>query len=159
MLKTLFRRCKQYQIVYKKQTVNPATSNSDTLVDSAVAIYPIHINYEERRWWKHTPLWSPTPMTRWPVTGGCRHQYFTLATLPKAFHEKRSHVLSHKIQKCGFIYPYKNDLMQIVLCTLISSAVINLASEKSAKHFLSSCILFFYQCALSAAILLEVFIL
>ena len=49
MLKALFRRCKQYQIVCNEQTVNPAASNSDTLVDSAVTVYLIYIDYEEDR--------------------------------------------------------------------------------------------------------------
>jgi len=43
MLKTLFRRCKQHQIVHKKQTVDPAAYNSDTFVDTAVTVYPIHV--------------------------------------------------------------------------------------------------------------------
>jgi len=30
-----------------KQTVDPAAANSDTLVDSAVTVYPIYIDYEE----------------------------------------------------------------------------------------------------------------
>jgi len=43
MLKALLRRRKQHQIVRKKQTVNPEAPNSDTLVDSAGIVYPIHI--------------------------------------------------------------------------------------------------------------------
>jgi len=31
----------------KKQTVDPAASNRDTLVDSTVAVYLIHIEYKE----------------------------------------------------------------------------------------------------------------
>jgi len=38
VLHTLFRGCKQYQIVRKKQTVGHPASNSDTLVDSAVTL-------------------------------------------------------------------------------------------------------------------------
>jgi len=41
-----FRGCKQYQIVRIKQTVDHAASNSDTLVDWAVTVYPIHIGYD-----------------------------------------------------------------------------------------------------------------
>jgi len=44
MLKTLFKRCKQYQIVRKNQTVDPAGSNSDILVEAFVFLYPIQIN-------------------------------------------------------------------------------------------------------------------
>ena len=44
MLNNLFRRCKQYPILRKKQTVDPATSNSGDLVDSVATIYPIHID-------------------------------------------------------------------------------------------------------------------
>jgi len=47
MLNALFRGCKQHQIVRKKQTVDPATSNSDALIDLTVTVYPIHIDYEE----------------------------------------------------------------------------------------------------------------
>ena len=42
---TLFRGFKQHRIACKKQTVDPAPPNSDTLVDSAVTVYPI--DYEE----------------------------------------------------------------------------------------------------------------
>jgi len=34
----------QYQFVRKKQTVHPGVSNSDTLVDASVSVYPIHID-------------------------------------------------------------------------------------------------------------------
>jgi len=34
-------------IVRKMQMVDFAASNNDTLVDSAVTVYPIHIDYEE----------------------------------------------------------------------------------------------------------------
>ena len=34
----------QYQFVRKKQTVHPAVSSSDTLVDASVTVYPIHID-------------------------------------------------------------------------------------------------------------------
>jgi len=44
MLKTLFRGYKQHQIVCKKQPGDPGASNSDTVVDSAVTVYPIHID-------------------------------------------------------------------------------------------------------------------
>jgi len=37
-LETLFRGCKQYEIVSKKQTVDPAASNNDTLTDLAVTV-------------------------------------------------------------------------------------------------------------------------
>jgi len=47
MLKTLFRRCKKYKLGRQKLTVDPTTSYSDNLVDSAVTVYPIHIDYEE----------------------------------------------------------------------------------------------------------------
>jgi len=47
MLTTLLRRCQQHQIVPKKQTVHPAASSSDTIVDSALTVYPIHTDYEE----------------------------------------------------------------------------------------------------------------
>jgi len=35
MLKTLLRRCSEHQFVHKKQMVDPAASNNDTLLDSA----------------------------------------------------------------------------------------------------------------------------
>jgi len=38
MLEILFRGCKQHQLVYEKQTVDPEVSNSETLVDSAVPV-------------------------------------------------------------------------------------------------------------------------
>jgi len=47
MLRTLFRGCKEHQIVCKKQTVDPEAFNSDILVDSAVTVDPIHIYEEE----------------------------------------------------------------------------------------------------------------
>jgi len=36
----------QFQIDRQKQTIDPANSNSDTLVDSGTAVYPIHIDSE-----------------------------------------------------------------------------------------------------------------
>jgi len=42
-----FWRCNQYQIIHIKQTVDPEAPNSDTLVDSAATVYPIHIDYGE----------------------------------------------------------------------------------------------------------------
>ena len=47
----------QHQIIGKKPIVDLAASNNDTLVNSAVTVYPIHINYEEQ--WQHTPLLEP----------------------------------------------------------------------------------------------------
>jgi len=41
-LKTLFRRCTKYQIVHKKQTVNPASSYID-IVFETVTVCPSHI--------------------------------------------------------------------------------------------------------------------
>jgi len=55
MLKTLFRRYQQYLIIRKKQMIDPAAFNSNTLVDSAVTVYPIHVDCEEE-WWQRTPL-------------------------------------------------------------------------------------------------------
>jgi len=40
MLMTLFKGCKPQQIVRKKQTVDPAASNCDTLIEPAVTVYP-----------------------------------------------------------------------------------------------------------------------
>jgi len=37
--------------------VDPAASNGDTLVDPALIVYPIHVDYEEE-WWQHIPLWE-----------------------------------------------------------------------------------------------------
>ena len=45
----------QFQIDRQKQTIDPANSNSDTLVDSGTAVYPIHID-SEGKWWQRTPL-------------------------------------------------------------------------------------------------------
>ena len=56
MLKTRPKWCKQQQIVSREQTVDPAAPDSNTLVDSAMTVYPIHIDYEDG-WWQHTP-WS-----------------------------------------------------------------------------------------------------
>jgi len=42
MLKTLFRRYKQYQIVRKMKAVDFAVTNSATLTDLAFKAYPIH---------------------------------------------------------------------------------------------------------------------
>jgi len=39
---------------------NPADSNIDTLFNSVVTVYPIHIDCEEE-WWQHKPFRSPTP--------------------------------------------------------------------------------------------------
>ena len=39
----------------QKQIIDTTASNSVTLVDSAVTVYPIHAHYEEK-WWQHTPL-------------------------------------------------------------------------------------------------------
>jgi len=50
MLKAIFRKCKQSQIVGKKQTAGPAASNSANLVDSAVTFYLILMKYKEE-WW------------------------------------------------------------------------------------------------------------
>ena len=59
IIKTLWQQStagrKQYQTVRKKRTVDPAASKSDTLINSAVTVYPVHIDYEEE-WWKHKPL-------------------------------------------------------------------------------------------------------
>jgi len=49
------RGCKQYQIVHKKQTVDVAYLNSDTLIDLAETIYLNHMGYEEK-WRQRTPL-------------------------------------------------------------------------------------------------------
>jgi len=46
MLEAPFRGRKQHQI-RKRQTADPLISKSDTLFDSAVIVYLIHINYEE----------------------------------------------------------------------------------------------------------------
>jgi len=46
MLKTLLRRCKQHQIAREKQTVDPAATSSDTLIDSTVTVYPIRMDYK-----------------------------------------------------------------------------------------------------------------
>jgi len=40
----------QYQIFRKKQTVDSAAFNSDTLVDAAVTVYPVYIIYYEEEW-------------------------------------------------------------------------------------------------------------
>jgi len=50
MLKIVVRVCKRYWIARKQQTVDPTPFNSNTLVDSGVTVYPIHIEYEEE-WW------------------------------------------------------------------------------------------------------------
>ena len=55
MLKTLCKGCKQYQIIEKEQVLDLAASNSGTLVNSAVNVYKIHIDYEVG-WLKHTLL-------------------------------------------------------------------------------------------------------
>jgi len=47
MLEALFRRCKQYYIVRRRQTADPLASNSDNLADSTVPIYQIHMDQEE----------------------------------------------------------------------------------------------------------------
>jgi len=44
LLETLFRRFKQYQMVRENQMVNSVASNNDTLVDSTVTLYPIHLD-------------------------------------------------------------------------------------------------------------------
>jgi len=41
----------------QKANVVSAASNSDTLVDSGVSVYTIHIDYEEE-WLQHTLLWE-----------------------------------------------------------------------------------------------------
>jgi len=55
MLTVLFKKCKQQQIVRKKQTADAAAFNSDTPVDSVVIVYPVGIDYDEE-WWQHTPF-------------------------------------------------------------------------------------------------------
>jgi len=47
MQKALFRGLNQYKAIRIKQTVDHAASYCDTLIDSAVTVYPIHI--DERR--------------------------------------------------------------------------------------------------------------
>ena len=47
MLKTPFRGWKHYQVIRKKKTVDPVAFKSDTLVESAMKIYAIRIDYEE----------------------------------------------------------------------------------------------------------------
>jgi len=49
MLEALFSRCYQSYLFRKKQAVGPATPKSDTLIVSAVAVYPIDEGYEEDR--------------------------------------------------------------------------------------------------------------
>ena len=34
---------------------DPTASNHDTLFAKAVPVYPVHVNYEKKRW-EHTPL-------------------------------------------------------------------------------------------------------
>jgi len=103
MLKAPFRGCRQHQMVRKKQKVDPAAPNSDTLADSAVTVYPIHTDFE-KEWWQHTPLsesnihgerlWFKLRRlghtllsrneTNWrPITGG--RQLRTPATLTRLF--------------------------------------------------------------------------
>jgi len=60
MLTTVFRGCKQNKTVRKKQMVDAAASNNDTLVDKAVIVYPIHVDYE-RGGGSMNPRESPTP--------------------------------------------------------------------------------------------------
>jgi len=56
MLNTLFRKCKQGQIIRKKQTVYLAASNSGhPRCLAAVTVDPIYIDYEEELW-RHTPF-------------------------------------------------------------------------------------------------------
>jgi len=47
MLETLFRRCKQHQIVRKMQAVVPAAPNIDILIFLVMTFYPIHMKSEE----------------------------------------------------------------------------------------------------------------
>jgi len=61
MLKTLFRECKQHQIVRKKQTFKSCSSSSDTLFDSTVTVYPIHIDYMKRSGDRTQSCRSQTP--------------------------------------------------------------------------------------------------
>jgi len=54
MLKTLMRRCRQHQLSTKiKRLILQLRTMHDTLVDSAVSVYPSHTEYEEE-WWQHT---------------------------------------------------------------------------------------------------------
>jgi len=46
MLKTLLIRWKKRQIAHKNQMVDHGASNSDTLVDMAVTVYPIHADQD-----------------------------------------------------------------------------------------------------------------
>ena len=66
MLDTPLRRCKQkqHQIVHKKQTVDPATSNNDILVDLAVTSYPVHIIDQGRATFSVCVRKSPKSMTK-----------------------------------------------------------------------------------------------
>ena len=51
------RLCSElHQIAWKQQTVDPAVYNRDTLVDSTVTVYWIHIIDYKQEWWQHTPL-------------------------------------------------------------------------------------------------------
>jgi len=61
MLNTVFGWCKQFQVLGKKQKVDPAASNSETFADLTVFVYPINLEYEEK-WRQHTACPSPTPM-------------------------------------------------------------------------------------------------
>jgi len=44
MLKILFKGCKRTIRAHKLIRVDPAASNSDTVVDSAVTVYQIHLD-------------------------------------------------------------------------------------------------------------------
>jgi len=55
MLETLLRRCKQYQIVLKKQTVDRATSNSD--ISFTWLLLPIQLMWTMERSGDSTHLW------------------------------------------------------------------------------------------------------
>ena len=104
ILKTLFRWCKQHQIVHKKQTVDLAASNSDSHVNLFVTVYPIHMDYEEQ-WWQYTtvsesntrnlmlPTWTQTFDQEYNnLTASSKHH--TQAKLRKAFHQGPGHMLS-----------------------------------------------------------------
>jgi len=44
----------QYQFVRQKQTVHPAVPNSDSLVDTSLIVYPIHIDLGSPSFWERT---------------------------------------------------------------------------------------------------------
>jgi len=108
MLKAPFRGYTQHQTVLKKQTVDPAAANSDTPIDPAVTVYPMHVDCVQEWWNKKSFFLVDTGLTR-----GTLETFSRLSKYEKAFnlnlwvfHDQGSKIKRHN-NDCKFCQKQK----------------------------------------------------